>query len=45
MAHLEALTRGARVAGLAGDKVATVVDAKWFGQQAVELTYKVSPSG
>ncbi|MGE5333436.1 MAG: helicase-related protein [Nitrososphaerota archaeon] len=45
MAHLEALTRGARLAGLAGDKVATVVDAKWFGQQAVEVTYKVEATG
>jgi hypothetical protein len=45
MAHLEALTRGARVTGLAGDKVATVVDAKWFGQQAVEVTYKVEETG
>lgn len=45
MAQLEALTRGARIAGLAGEKVATVVDAKWFGQQAVEVTYKIEETG
>ena len=45
MAQLEALTRGARIAGLAGDQVAAVVDAKWFGQQAVEVTYKIEQTG
>jgi SNF2 family DNA or RNA helicase len=45
MAQLEALTQGARVRGLAGDQVATVVNAKWFGQQAVEVTYKLENTG
>ena len=45
MAPLEALTRGARLRGLAGDRIVTVVDVKWFGQQAIEVTYKISETG
>ena len=45
MAQLEHLTKGARVRGLAGNHAATVVDAKWFGQQAMEITYRIDQSG
>ncbi len=40
MARLEELTRGATVRGILPDGVVTVVDAKWHGTVAVELTYK-----
>lgn len=39
-ARLEELTRGAQVKGLRNDGPVEVVDAKWFGSAAVELTYK-----
>jgi hypothetical protein len=45
MTQLEALSRGARVRGVMGDRLVTVVDAKWFGQQAIELTYKIEETG
>jgi hypothetical protein len=31
MATLEALTQGARIRGLAGDQVATILHAEWIG--------------
>lgn len=39
MAPLESLTHGARARGLVGAHLATVMDAQWFGHQAIELTY------
>jgi superfamily II DNA or RNA helicase len=45
VAQLESLTRGARVRGLVGDQIATVVDVKWFGRQALEVTYKIDETG
>src|SRR5579871_6471015 len=40
MARLEELTRGASVKGILSDGLVTVLDAKWIGSLAVELTYK-----
>ena len=44
MAKLEDLTRGAAVRGILPDCLVSVIDVKWFGSAAVELTYK-DPSG
>ena len=40
MAHLEELTRGSAVKGILPDGLVTVVDVKWIGTVAVEVTYK-----
>ena len=40
MAMLEDLTRGASVRGVLPDSLVTVVDVKWIGNAAIELTYK-----
>lgn len=40
MAHLEDLTRGTSVKGILPDGLVTVVDVKWIGNAAIELTYK-----
>ena len=42
MAKLEELTRGASVKGVLPDGLVSVVDTKWIGTVAVELTYKDS---
>ncbi len=42
MLPLEDLTRGALVRGLLPQQTVTVIDAKWHGSDAVELTYKDS---
>src|SRR5690348_10009136 len=42
MARLEDLTRGASVKGILPDGLVSVVDVKWIGSTAVELTYKDS---
>ncbi|MFH1924287.1 MAG: helicase-related protein [Planctomycetota bacterium] len=42
MSRLEDLTRGASVKGVLPDGMVTVVDVKWIGTVAVELTYKDS---
>ncbi|MBN2560623.1 MAG: DUF3883 domain-containing protein [Phycisphaerae bacterium] len=42
MARLEDLTRGASVKGILPDGLVTVVDVKWIGTVAIELTYKDS---
>jgi len=44
MAKLEDLTRGAAVKGILPDCLVTVIDVKWYGSAAVELTYK-DPGG
>ena len=44
MAKLEELTRGAAVKGILPDCLVTIVDVKWYGSAAVELTYK-DPAG
>src|SRR3984893_15525663 len=44
MARLEDLTQGASVKGVLPDCLITVVDIRWHGSTAVELTYK-DPSG
>ena len=44
MAKLEDLKRGAAVKGILPDCLVTVVDVKWYGSAAVELTYK-DPAG
>ena len=40
MAQLENLTKGTSVKGVLPDALVTVVDVKWIGTVAVELTYK-----
>ena len=45
MAVLENLTSGALVRGIAPDSPAEVVNVKWFGDSAVELTYKMPSTG
>ena len=40
MAKLEDLSRGASVKGILPDQLVTVVDVKWIGDVAVDLTYK-----
>jgi superfamily II DNA or RNA helicase len=40
MARLEELTRGASVKGILPEGLVTVVDVKWIGAVAIELTYK-----
>src|SRR5262249_1348429 len=40
MARLEDLTQGTSVKGILPDSLVTVIDAKWIGTVAVELTYK-----
>ena len=45
MAELESLTSGALVRGVASDGPAEVVNVKWFGDSAVELTYKTPTTG
>ncbi len=42
MARLEDLTREAAVKGILPDGLVTVVDVKWIGSVAIELTYKDS---
>lgn len=42
MALLEQLTPGARVRGILVNDVAVVVNSRWYGSGAVELTYKDS---
>jgi superfamily II DNA or RNA helicase len=44
MAKLEELKRGSTVKGILPDCLVTVVDVKWYGSAAVELTYK-DPAG
>jgi SNF2 family DNA or RNA helicase len=44
MARLEDLTHGTQVKGVRSDGLVEVVDAKWFGTNAIELTYKDSQS-
>ena len=40
--RLEELTVGAAVRGVLPDQLVTVISAKWFGSDALELTYKTS---
>src|SRR5512136_2123087 len=40
MARLEDLTRGAQVKGVRTDGPVEVVDVKWYGTSAIELTFK-----
>ncbi len=40
MARLEDLTRGAQVKGVRNDGAVEVVDVKWSGTSAIELTFK-----
>jgi hypothetical protein len=40
MAKLEELTRGASVKGVLPNGLVTVIDIKWHGEAALELTYK-----
>lgn len=44
MAKLEELKRGATVKGILPDCLVTVIDVKWYGSAAIELTYK-DPAG
>jgi len=40
MTKLEDLKRGTTVRGVLPDSLVTVVDVKWYGSAAIELTYK-----
>jgi hypothetical protein len=40
MARLEDLTRGSQVRGIRADGAIEIVDVKWFGTSAIELTFK-----
>jgi superfamily II DNA or RNA helicase len=42
MLRLEDITRGAVLKGVVAGEAVTVVDVKWFGATAVELTYKLA---
>jgi superfamily II DNA or RNA helicase len=42
MMTLEELKPGARVRGLVGNEIAEVVSANWFGDQAVDLVFRVN---
>jgi SNF2 family DNA or RNA helicase len=44
MARLEDLQQGAAVRGILPDCLVAVINAKWFGSEALELTYK-DPAG
>jgi hypothetical protein len=43
--RLEDLTKGATVKGILTNQVVTVIDVKWFGADALELTYKDALGG
>ena len=45
MADLESLTSGALVRGVLSDGPTEVVNVKWFGDSALELTYKAPATG
>ena len=45
MAALESLTSGTLVRGVSSDGPTEVVSVKWFGDSAVELTYKTPTNG
>ena len=45
MVSLESLTAGTLVRGVIADGDVEVITAKWFGDSAVELTYKVPDTG
>ena len=45
MAKLEELARGALIEGVSADGPVEVVAIKWFGDSAVELTYKLPDTG
>ena len=40
MAQLEDITRGASVRGILPDGLVSIVDVKWIGTVAIEVTYK-----
>lgn len=42
MARLEDITRGSWVRGITPDGLVNVVDVKWIGEIAIEITYKTS---
>ena len=44
MARLEDLKRGATVKGILPDCLVTIIDVRWYGSAAIELTYK-DPAG
>ena len=45
MADLESLTTGALVRGVLADGPTEVINVKWFGDSALELTYKAPATG
>ncbi|MDD5701026.1 MAG: helicase-related protein [Dehalococcoidales bacterium] len=45
MAKLDDLKEGASVIGIVADRPVTIIHVKWFGQQAVELTFKDEHTG
>ena len=45
MADLESLTTGALIRGVLSDGPTEVISVKWFGDSALELTYKAPATG
>ncbi len=45
MVTLESLTSGTLVRGVSLDGPAEIVSIKWFGDSAIELTYKMPSTG
>jgi superfamily II DNA or RNA helicase len=45
VAKLEELTRGASVDGVVPGEAVTVVDVRWYGTTAIEVTYKLERTG
>ena len=45
MTELKDLTPGTLVQGVTSDTPVEVVSVKWFGDSAIELTYKVPATG
>jgi len=42
MARLEDITRGSSIRGISPDGVVTILDFKWLGTVAIEVTFKDS---
>jgi len=42
MAKLEELSSGAAVRGIAGEAIATIVNASWYGSNCIDVVYKTA---
>ena len=43
MTRLQGLAKGAAIRGIIPEGLVTIVDVRWYGTAAVELTYKDAP--